>query len=172
MSRDRTFWPYGILLSLLAVIIACVVTIIFANDYPVYEDDFYLDKYQNIDYNFNQIQQKQARFEELFRLSFENEKLTITGKRKIKSYEVSPGELLNFKLEKLKDLDPVLLRSEVLLTRPHQNTENQLLQAKIEKELLSIRLPLGLERGRWQLKLKLRANDEAVGFYSFELRIE
>lgn len=171
MSKDRTFWPYGILLSILAIIIACIATIIYASNYPVYEDDFYLDKYQNIDYSFNEIQNKQTNFDKLFKVFFQNDKITISDKRKIKSYEVSSGELLNFKIEKLAHLSPDVLKANILLTRPHQNTQDQFLKAEIKTDILSIRLP-ELERGRWQLKFKLVANDEAIGFYNFELRVQ
>ncbi|WP_276883336.1 hypothetical protein [Campylobacter cuniculorum] len=171
MSKDKTFWPYGILLSILAIIIACIVTIVYASRYPVYEDDFYLDSYQNIDYHFNEIQRKQTNFNKLFNLSFQNDKITILGKRKIKSYEVSSAELLHFKIEKLADLNPNILKTQILLTRPHQNTQDQVLQAKIEKDTLNIQLPNELESGRWQLKIKLIADDEATGFYNFELKI-
>lgn len=171
VSKDRTFWPYGILLSILAIIIACIATIIYASNYPVYEDDFYLDKYQNIDYSFNEIQNKQTNFDKLFKVFFQNDKITISDKRKIKSYEVSSGELLNFKIEKLAHLSPDVLKTNILLTRPHQNTQDQFLKAEIKTDILSIRLP-ELERGRWQLKFKLVANDEAIGFYNFELRVQ
>ncbi|MCH5336786.1 MAG: hypothetical protein J1D99_05140 [Campylobacter sp.] len=171
MSKEKTFWPYGILLSILAIIIACIATIIFANNYPVYEDDFYMDKYQSVDYNFNEIQQKQENFDKLFKVLFQNDKITIAGKRKIKFYEVSSNELLTFKIEKLGNLNPDVIKASVLLTRPHQNTQDQMLEAKIEKDILSVSLP-ELESGRWQLKFKLTANDEAIGFYSFELRTQ
>nr|MBP3725376.1 hypothetical protein [Campylobacter sp.] len=46
-KNKKTFWPYGILLSLVAIVIACVITIIICLDYPVYTDDSYFDTYQN-----------------------------------------------------------------------------------------------------------------------------
>ncbi len=172
MFKEKTFWPYGILLSIFGIILACVATIIFASNYPVYEDDFYLGKYQNVDYNFNEIQQKQANFDKLFKLVFLNNKTSFTGQRNLKTYEVFPGEFLKFRLEKLDHLEPQTIEAEILLTRPHQNTQDQVLNAQIKNELLSLNLPNELEKGRWQLKLKLRANDEAVGFHTFELRIQ
>ena len=47
-ATKKTFWPYGILLSLFAIVCACVVTIIYASNYPVYEDDSFLGKYQEV----------------------------------------------------------------------------------------------------------------------------
>ncbi|EFU5122702.1 hypothetical protein ACMHOY_001450, partial [Campylobacter jejuni] len=53
LETKKSFWPYGILLSLLAIIIACIVTIFIASHHPVYEDDFYFDSYQNVENNYN-----------------------------------------------------------------------------------------------------------------------
>ena len=42
-KNKKTFWPYGILLAIFAIIVACIVTVIISLDYPVYKDNFYFD---------------------------------------------------------------------------------------------------------------------------------
>ncbi|MFG5141885.1 hypothetical protein O8I45_08665, partial [Campylobacter lari] len=46
MENNKSFWPYGILISLGLIVIACIVTIFIASKAPVYEDNFYFDSYQ------------------------------------------------------------------------------------------------------------------------------
>lgn len=70
------------MLSLLAIIIACIVTIFIASHHPVYEDDFYFDSYQNVENNYNQIQKQQVNFDKFFKVNFQNDKITFIGKRK------------------------------------------------------------------------------------------
>ena len=69
MSKKKTFWPYGIVLSIFAIVCACVATIIFSSFYPVYEDEFYFDKYQNVKYDYEGIEKKQANFNKNFEVS-------------------------------------------------------------------------------------------------------
>ena len=48
MQNRKTFWPYGILLSIFAIVCACAYTIYYSLDYPVYMDDYYFDKLKEI----------------------------------------------------------------------------------------------------------------------------
>ncbi|MEJ3913127.1 hypothetical protein WGW30_08675, partial [Campylobacter jejuni] len=34
LESKKTFWPYGILISIFAIVVACVATIIVASNYP------------------------------------------------------------------------------------------------------------------------------------------
>ena len=68
-TNKKTFWPYGILLSLFAIVGACIATIIYASNYPVYEDDSFLSKYQEVDYNFNEIKLKDENFKNSYQVS-------------------------------------------------------------------------------------------------------
>lgn len=172
MSKKKTFWPYGILLSLFAIVLACIATIIFASNYPVYEDDFYFESYQNVENTFNDIQNKQAEFNKLFTITFENDDFTLQGKRQIKIYNIKANaDTAKFRIKALGGFNALNLQSEFILTRPHTNTADKKLQGYIDNGVLNLALPV-LEKGRWQLKLKLKANDSAIGFFSYELNAQ
>lgn len=190
-TSKKTFWPYGILLSLLAIVCACVATIIFSLDYPVYEDDSFLSKYQEVDNNFNEIQQKEARFRQNF-AAFLNLKQGL-DKRKRPVYELKQGtrEVEFFIKEIAEDRSAFNIKATLLLTRPHTNTQDEWLQTKelvLNNEIyrdkygkdstglkksfniysLKAALP-ELEKGRWQLKLRLEKSQDAIAFYDFNL---
>lgn len=190
-TSKKTFWPYGILLSLLAIVCACAATIIFSLDYPVYEDDSFLSKYQEVDNNFNEIQQKEARFRQNF-AAFLNLKQGL-DKRKRPVYELKQGtrEVEFFIKEIAEDRSAFNIKATLLLTRPHTNTQDEWLQTKelvLNNEIyrdkygkdstglkksfniysLKAALP-ELEKGRWQLKLRLEKSQDAIAFYDFNL---
>ena len=49
MQKNKTFWPYGIVISIFAIVCSCAYTIYYSLDYPVHMDDYYFDKYQKVD---------------------------------------------------------------------------------------------------------------------------
>ena len=53
----KTFWPYAIVLSFIAIIIACAVTIIIALKHPVEMDSSDMQSYQNVDENITFIKE-------------------------------------------------------------------------------------------------------------------
>ncbi|EAH8876339.1 hypothetical protein D0322_04690 [Campylobacter coli] len=173
LESKKTFWPYGILISIFAIVVACVATIIVASNYPVYEDDFYFDSYQNVENNYNIIQKQQEQFDTLFKVEFQNDKIDLIGKRKIASYTISVDSYLaQFKITALNDQANIQnLKSEILLTRPHTREFDQKLLGQIQDGVLSVSLPQ-LEKGRWQLKIKLSTDDEITGFFGYELNAQ
>ncbi|EGK7561868.1 hypothetical protein IO476_000856 [Campylobacter coli] len=173
LKSKKTFWPYGILISIFAIVVACIATIVVASNYPVYEDDFYFDSYQNVENNFNVIQKQQEQFDTLFKVEFQNDKVDFIGKRKIASYAIDTDSYLaKFKITALSDkVNTQNLKSEILLTRPHTREFDQKLLGQIQDGVLSVSLPQ-LEKGRWQLKIKLSTEDGIIGFFSYELNAQ
>lgn len=178
MTKTRTFWPYGILLSILAIIIACIVTIVYASKYPVYQDDFYFDSYQNVENNYNEIQKKQELFNQNFSLELKDQGykiLTINEKTKKQAYGIDLKNrvlILDFLHKKSNVLNISDFNISIKLTRPHTSDQDKflnILEQKNNKEIY-IELPQ-LDKGRWQLKVKME-NDQAVGFKSFDFVIE
>ena len=187
-TNKKTFWPYGILLSLFAIVGACIATIIYASNYPVYEDDSFLGKYQEVDYNFNEIKLKDETFKRQFHINL-NLKPQI-DKRKRPFYEVKFGtkELEFFVQELWEDTHANDIKLTILLTRPHTNAQDSWLQAselvlnnergqnstKLEKSFnryaFKVVLP-ELEIGRWQVKLNAQKNENSTGFYEFNLLV-
>ena len=188
----KTFWPYGILLSLFAIVCACIITIIFASNYPVYEDDSFLEKYQQVDKNFNEIQQKDEAFKRDFRVSL-NLKPQIDNKKR-EFYEVKFGtKELEFIVKEIEeDKSARNIKPTLLLTRPHTNTQDKWLETSElvlnntpyiinERGQTSTRLKKSfnhytfkahlpeLEIGRWQVKLNAQKDENHIAFYEFNL---
>lgn len=192
-TNKKTFWPYGILLSLFAIVGACVATIIYASNYPVYEDDSFLSKYQEVDYNFNEIKLKDENFKNSYQVSL-NLKPQF-DKKKREFFEVKPAQVLVFRVAERNDLSKKAsdINATLLLTRPHTNKQDEWLQTsefklankpfkdkfgKLSTGLkkhsnaytFTANLP-NLAQGRWQLKLKLAKNENSIGFYEFNLLV-
>ncbi|EGR6366843.1 hypothetical protein [Campylobacter upsaliensis] len=186
MDKKKTFWPYGILLSLFAIVLACVATIIFASGYPVYEDDSFFLSYQEVENNYDQIELKQKKFFENFALMLDDSKINfeekmIDEKRSKKAYVLKDDNitlLLVKQPEGKIELKDIHLSAK--LTRPHTSENDMFLQeknvsiklfnngAKAKAYLFS--LPT-LAKGRWQLKVKAE-NKDILGFKSFEFFVQ
>ncbi|WP_270966456.1 hypothetical protein [Campylobacter upsaliensis] len=186
MDKKKTFWPYGILLSLFAIVLACVATIIFASGYPVYEDDSFFLSYQEVESNYDQIELKQKKFFENFALILDDSKINfeekmIDEKRSKKAYVLKDDNitlLLVKQPEGKIELKDIHLSAK--LTRPHTSENDMFLQeknvsiklfnngAKAKAYLFS--LPT-LAKGRWQLKIKAE-NKDILGFKSFEFFVQ
>lgn len=186
MDKKKTFWPYGILLSLFAIVLACVATIIFASGYPVYEDDSFFLSYQEVENNYDQIELKQKKFFENFALILDDSKINfeekmINEKRSKKAYVLKDDNitlLLVKQPESKIELKDIHLSAK--LTRPHTSENDMFLQeknvsiklfnngAKAKAYLFS--LPT-LAKGRWQLKVKAE-NKDILGFKSFEFFVQ
>lgn len=192
-TNKKTFWPYGILLSLFAIVGACIATIIYASNYPVYEDDSFLSKYQEVDYNFNEIKLKDENFKNSYRVSL-NLKPQF-DKKKREFFEVKPAQVLTFRVAERDDLSKKAsdINATLLLTRPHTNKQDEWLQTSEFKlankpfkdkfgklstgykkhsnaYTFTANLP-SLAQGRWQLKLKLAKDENSIGFYEFNLLV-
>ncbi|HEC1562453.1 TPA: hypothetical protein R1X56_000219 [Campylobacter upsaliensis] len=186
MDKKKTFWPYGILLSLFAIVLACVATIIFASGYPVYEDDSFFLSYQEVENNYDQIELKQKKFFENFALILDDSKINfeekmVDKKRSKKAYVLKDDNitlLLVKQPEGKIELKDIHLSAK--LTRPHTSENDMFLQeknvsiklfnngAKAKAYLFS--LPT-LAKGRWQLKIKAE-NKDILGFKSFEFFVQ
>ncbi|WP_103642158.1 FixH family protein [Campylobacter concisus] len=147
----KSFWPYGIVLSIVAIILACAATIVVAINNPVEMDSAYMQTHQSVDENITFIKESEARFDEKFDLKFEPFK-GLQGKFKF---------LLTPKNGKISSLS-----YEILLTRPQTNKDNKTLSASWqENELVSE--SVGLKEGRWQLLLRLNDKQD-TRYYKFD----
>jgi len=148
----NSFWPYGIVLSIVAIILACAATIVVAIKNPVEMDSAYMQTHQSVDENITFIKESETRFDEKFDLKFEPEFKGLQGKFK---FLLTPknGEISS-------------LGYEILLTRPQTNKDNKTLNASWqENELVSE--SVGLKEGRWQLLLRL-SDKQDTRYYKFD----
>ncbi|MEE3705079.1 hypothetical protein V2I29_05745 [Campylobacter sp. CX2-8023-23] len=174
MQTRKTFWPYGILISIFAIVCACAYTIYYSLDYPVYMDDYYFDKYQKVDSKFNDIQAAQSNFNREF------------------SFDLTPqielnGEILPNEVEKLRkrktativplnqdftlkfDTNATKYSAKILLTRPDSSEFDKELAPQISDGKLIINDLNLTKAGRWQIKAKLAVDENKTGFYQVEL---
>ncbi|HEA6928530.1 TPA: FixH family protein [Campylobacter lari] len=168
MQNQKTFWPYGILISLGLIVVACIVTIFIASKAPVYEDNFYFDSYQNVELNYNEIQNRQKTFDENFKLSINDKESFMHKKNQV--YYINEGRNeLRIAIENLKDYDLNKLQIQTLLSRPHTNVNDENLQARLEGSDLVLDFNIK-EKGVWQILLKITQDENSVGFFKFFLQ--
>ena len=148
----NSFWPYGIVLSIVAIILACAATIVVAIKNPVEMDSAYMQSHQSVDENITFIKESEARFDEKFDLKFEPEFKGLQGKFK---FLLTPknGEISS-------------LSYEILLTRPQTNKDNKTLNASWQENDL-ISESVSLKEGRWQLLLRL-SDKQDTRYYKFD----
>lgn len=173
MQNNKTFWPYGIALSLFLIIIACVITIIIGSKNPVHMDNFYFDKYQYVEDNFYDIQQKDAKFKSEFDLSFNHAFRLYKNPHTKKTFDViniktNKDNTLSFKLTPKSSKTINDIKIEALLTKPDTNDFNQKLDTIIAKDGFDITINPN-KIGRWQIMIKLISSDDSISFYKYEL---
>lgn len=179
MSNKKTFWPYGILISILLIVLSCIITVIYSSNYPVYEDDFYFEKYQNIKDNYAQIEKKEQAFNENFNLYIKDDnykKVIVNVKTQRLAYVLNYDDTdIKLFLEKIKNNDFAINNIIVKLTRPHTNAQDKDLVANVKKindklSQIDISMPK-LSKGRWQIKVKID-NENLATFKNFDLLVE
>ncbi|MBK1974016.1 hypothetical protein JG677_08165, partial [Campylobacter sp. TTU-622] len=149
-------------------VIACIATIIIASDYPVYEDNFYFDTYQNVESNFNKIQNNQKQFDENFKLYIKDKESFIYKNKSIYYINEGQNEFRIF-IKNLKNYDLNKLQIKALLSRPHTNKSDEKLQVKLDANELVFDFDIK-EKGNWQLLLKITQNENSIGFFKFFLQ--
>lgn len=155
--NKKTFWPYGIMLSLVAIFVACVATVVISLDYPVYMDDFYLSKYQNVDKNYNEIQISQAKFEKKYSVSFTQNNVKVDTPTDI-SIKITP--LLGQALPKFS--------SDVLLTRKFTTEFDKTFTLNSQGNEIIIPQVTLKDQGIWQIKVIISDDANNTAFYSFD----
>jgi putative lipoprotein len=155
--NKKTFWPYGIMLSLVAIFVACVATVVISLDYPVYMDDFYLSKYQNVDKNYNEIQISQAKFEKKYSVSFTQNNVKVDTPTDI-SIKITP--LLGQTLPKFS--------SDVLLTRKFTTEFDKTFTLNSQGNEIIIPQVTLKDQGIWQIKVIISDDANNTAFYSFD----
>lgn len=156
-KKRKPLGLYAIILSFIGIITACVWTIVFSLDYPVYMDNYYFSSVDDVDRNINEIEASQARFEEKYSLTLVD-KMIYQGKES--QVKLIAKTNLGSSLENLK--------GEILLTRPDTSKFDKNLKFKFEDVFLISENFKVDKPGRWQVFIKLNDGKD-TGFYKFEL---
>lgn len=163
--HKKSFWPYGILLSILAIVVSCVLTIVIAVKNPVYEDNYYFDSYQHVDENYNEIQEKQKIFDKRYKIKVLFKDVKFNKNKTI--YILKAGENNSFILKIKTDYPLKQLKLKALLSRPHTTADDMKPKYEWDNNKLIIKLNPD-KKGLWQLLLKFE-DEKSVGFYRFYL---
>lgn len=161
MSKSKkTFWPYGILLSFVFIISACVATIVISLDHPVHMDNYYLSSYQDVDRKYNEIEISQKEFDQKYSVKLKSDEFERQKDIEI-TIEFTPkngGNLQNMK-------------SEVLLTRPETNQFDRTLSTTLNANTLTTEKFQVDKQGRWQIMAKFNDGKD-IGFYRLEFFVK
>ncbi len=145
-KKRFNFWPYGITISIVAVVILCIDMIVISLKNPVYMDDFYLEKYQNVDENINKIITSQKKFDKKYTIEVDMAEKFSAKNNSIKIKIVDKITAKNAKNAKI----------ELLITRPDSSKFDKKLSVIEIKDGYYIFQPFDIEKkGRWQIMLKV-----------------
>ncbi len=152
IKKEKNYWPHAIVLVLCFMVFACAMVVKIAMDNPVQMDSFYLEKYQQVNENINEIRAKQKVFEENYALEYKTIKFTM-------------GESNSFKMsiKNIKDQSIVQdAQITLLISRPDSNDHNQEFTLKNAKNGVFIFDGIKAELpGRWQVLTKIKIGDKS-----------
>lgn len=155
---ERNYWPHAIVGSILGIVFACGWTIKIALDNPVEMDTFYMEKYQKVDENINEIMALQEKFNAKFDLAYSTENFTMgQNSISIKLIDKQSGQVV--------ENASVML----LLSRPETNKDNkQMSPSKVENGNYIFDTIEVQKLGRWQILTKITVG-EFKGYSKYEV---
>jgi len=155
-KAERNYWPHTIIAMIVACIIACGWTIKIALDNPVEMDTFYMEKYQKVDQNINEIIELQTKFDAAFDLSYSTEQFVMGQNTMTLKLTDKSGKVVNN------------ANITMMLSRPETNKDNkQMKPSKVENGLYTFG-PFDIQKpGRWQILSKIEM-DEFKGYHKSE----
>jgi nitrogen fixation protein FixH len=155
-KAERNYWPHTIIAMIVACIIACGWTIKIALDNPVEMDTFYMEKYQKVDQNINEIIELQTKFDAAFDLSYSTEQFVMGQNTMTLKLTDKSGKVVNN------------ASITMMLSRPETNKDNkQMKPTKVENGLYTFG-PFDIQKpGRWQILSKIEMG-EFKGYHKSE----
>ncbi|ARU49623.1 FixH family protein [Sulfurospirillum diekertiae] len=156
VKSERTYYPHVVVGMIIGCVIACAITVKIAMDHPVEMDTFYMEKYQKVENNINEIIELQGKFDTQFNLAYSTEK-----------FEMGQNSITL----KLTDKSGVAVNNAnitMMLSRPDSNKDNkQLLPSKVENGNYTFG-PFEINKpGRWQILSKINVG-EFKGYHKNE----
>lgn len=154
-TNKKTFWPYGILISFALIVASCVMTVILALDHPVHMDNYYFESLENVDRNYNEIQDSQERFDKKYSVGLLKDSFDL---HKDINLQISV-------LPKTQNSDK--LNFKLLITRPETSEFDISPNAKFNGNILELDSFKAPKVGRWRVDIKLNDGKD-TGFYRME----
>lgn len=158
VKKERNYWPHAIIIMIGLVILACAETIVIALKNPVQMDTFYMEKYQKVDQNFNEILELQAKFNAKFDLSYSTKNFVLgENSISIKILDKESG----------KELENAHIT--LLLSRPETNENNKEMKSSKSENGNYTFGPFDIQKpGRWQILTKIESGD-FKGYSKYEV---
>jgi len=156
VKTERNYWPHAIVGMILGCVVACGYTIKIALDNPVEMDTFYIEKYQKVNQDINEIMELQAAFDAAFDLSYSTEQFVIGQNTMTLKLTDKSGKVINN------------AAITMMLSRPETNKDNkQMKPSKVENGLYTFG-PFDIQKpGRWQILSKIEMG-EFKGYHKSE----
>ena len=156
-KKKNSFWPFGITLAILAVVVMGAGTIMIALKHPVQMDEAYMKKYQNVDDHINEIEKSQELFDKQYSVSINNSFFNI-GKNRL---DISIKD-------KYTQKNADNLKINVKITRPDDDRYDIKLTSK-ESGDNYIFSPFEIKKpGRWIILVDA-TNGKVSGYYKKEV---
>jgi hypothetical protein len=160
-NNNKSFWPYGITLAILAVVIMGAGTIMIALKHPVQMDEAYLEKqYQEVDGHINEIKESQKLFSQQYKIILSNTKFKI-GQNRLK-IDV---------LDKYSNRHVNNMKLSVKITRPDSDRFDIKLKSKDGENKGYLFHKFNIDKyGRWIVLIKA-SNGKFEGFLRKEIDV-
>lgn len=147
-KHERNYWPHTVIGMIVACVIACGWTIKIAFDNPVEMDTFYMEKYQHVDQNINEILELQAAFNAQFDLAYSSEKFVIGENSIVLTLNDKQGKAIENAIVTL------------MLSRPETNQDNKKISVSQAQNGQYTFGPFRINKpGRWQILSKIEVGD-------------
>ena len=152
IKKEKNYWPHAIVVVLCFMVFACAMVVKIAMDNPVQMDSFYLEIYQKVNEDINEIKEKQKIFEENFVIKYQTEKFTIS---KPNTFKMSIENIKNQSIVKNAEI-------KLVLSRPDTNEFNQEFNLKNAVNGVFIIDNIKVNKpGRWQILTKIKIGDKS-----------
>jgi hypothetical protein len=152
-------WPIGIILSIFGLIALSIWTIQQANIKPVVMDDYYLESYQNVDTNINDILEKQMAFDKKYLVDI-----------KPKAFVVGENSVEVTLLTKTDNKPVTDANITVKITKPDTDKYDKVFNTTTSKGGTYRFGPFAVEKiGRWQIMTKVITPDQLASFSKTEV---
>ncbi len=147
--QNAKHWPIGITAAILAVVVACGLTIyVVVKHAPIEESNIFMQGYHATDANYNDIIAAKNSFDKLYTISFNTDQIKQEGTVLDYSVKTVEGEIVkNAELNVVLTL-PYTSKEDIVLDKSNFNGQSYTLE--------SVNLP---HPGRWNIMAKVTVGD-------------
>ena len=170
-GKEKSYWPHMIMGFLVIGITLGYWTVKSAVSVPVQETNDYMMKYQQADIHINDILAKKRRFDNTYLIELDGvqkAKLELENVKRAKEEEVvllhTGANTFTYRVvdKKSRPIDGV--KVDFLLTRPHTDKDNILIENIPEKQGEYVAEVNVTKPGRYILRLKATVDKDTVGY--------